>query len=155
MATLERLTLYHGAVGDCAMVHTLLSQDIDPNIQEKATIQDRANMSLMHYAAQYGYLDIVNMLLEHPAFITTQIAGGENSPLYLAMKHNQHAVIKQILQTCNVVNGGQALCYANKKKILNVVHTLLVCKIDAKALYHDGLFPLWHATLKEIFAYLT
>lgn len=139
--TLERLMIYHSALGDHAMVQYLLSQDVDPNIC------DDADMSAMHYAAQYGYLDIVDLLLEHPALITTHIADGEKSPFCLAMKHNQNMVITRITQTCTV-NGGQALCYAIKKGLLNVTRTLLACKVDPNAVNDENFFPLLLATVE-------
>ncbi len=138
--TLERLTFYHDTLGDGARVRNLLLQGIDPNIQ------DNSKKSLMHYAAQYGYIDIVTLLLEHPNFITTTIAQDEASPFYLAMKHSQLGVIKQILAACDI-NGGPVLCYAVGQGLLNVVSTLLASKIDPNAVDDTGTYPLWHAAV--------
>ncbi len=137
---LERSMFYHGVLGDCAMVHDLLSQGIDPNIC------DEANMSVMHYAAQYGYLDIVDLLLKHPALITTHIADGEKSPFYLAIEHNQNTIITRMLETC-AVNDCQVLCHAIRRGLLNTIDTLLTNKIDANAVDKVCGFPLFVATV--------
>lgn len=138
--TLEQLTLYYGALGDCAHVRTLLSCGVDPNIR------DNNNMSLMHYAAQYGYGDIVALLLEHPLFNQNHIADDEASPLCLAAKYNQLDVIKQLMITCTeTIKKEEALCYAVKKGLFDVIDTLLKLKIDPNSVDNEGEFPLWYA----------
>lgn len=137
--TLERLILYHGALGNYEHVRNLLSCNVDPNVYNDK------NMSLMHYAAQYGYSDIVALLLEHPDFNKTHIADSETSPLCLAANYNQLSVIKQIISTCETVDKGQALCYAVKKGLFDVIDTLLKLKIDPNSVDNEGEFPLWYA----------
>lgn len=138
--TLEQLALYHGALGNYTHVHNLLSCGVDPNVRD-----DKA-MSLMHYAAQYGYGNIVTLLLEHPLFNKTHIADDEKSPLCLAAKHGQLDVIKQIINTCETVDKAQALCYAVREGLFDVVDTLLKLKIDPNCVDNEGEFPLWYAT---------
>lgn len=146
-STLERSLFYHGALGDYAKVCDILSEDINPNIC------DQAKLTLMHYAAQYGYTDIVDALLKHPALITTHIADGSKSPFYLAMQHSQREVIELILKTCEIKNKELALCYATKKGLLNVISALLTHKIDPNLLDVEKFSPLCLAA-KEGDSYL-
>jgi len=119
---LEQFVLYHGASGDSAIVRNLLDKGANPN-----ACGDK-HMTLMHYAAQYGYVEIVNMLLKHPALITTDIANGEESPFYRALQYNQGATVKQIFLACKL-HGGDALCYAAQKGLLHTTRALLACNI--------------------------
>lgn len=131
--------LYYGALGNSEIVCNLLNNGADPN-----TCDDN-NMTLMHYAAQYGFVDIVDRLLKHPALIITDIATGEKSPFYLAIKYQHMPIIECILKV-HIPNCDELLCSAAKEGSLNMVRTLLACGIDANALDSKEESPLYHAT---------
>ncbi len=118
---------------------------------QKALIQilrDNAGISLMHYAARYGYSEIVTMLLEHPGLFKTAVTNGKDSPFYLAMKYDQSTIVKHILSACPI-DKGKALCYATKEGSFNVVQTLLAHNIDANTTDTQGRSPLVFAELKR------
>ncbi len=137
---LERFILYHGALGDSAIVRNLLAKGANPNAE------DDKQMTLMHYAAEYGYIDIVDILLEHPDLITSNISKDNQSPFSLAIQYHQSAVIKRIFSACNL-HGGNALCEAVKQESLTSVRTLLTCNIDANSPNEKGNYPLTFAAI--------
>jgi len=128
---LEQFMLYHAAMGDTAIVRNLLAIGADPN-----TCDDN-QMTVMHYAAEYGHVDIVDMLLQHPALITTDISNGDTSPFMLAIQRDHNLVVKNIFSTCNP-HGADTLYYAVKQGALNSVRTLLAYNVDPNALRSNG-----------------
>jgi len=138
-STSEKNLLYLVTLGDINKVCNLLDQDADPNIF------DDNNMTAMHYAAQYGYVDIVNTLLEHPKLITTHIAQGEKSPFFIAMRYNQCTIIERILATCTI-NSSEPLCYAARNGLLDIVHILLAHTVDGNTPNTNKAYPLFAAT---------
>lgn len=139
---LETLFLYYGALGNSAIVRNLLLKGANPNAC------DDKNMSVMHYAAQYGYVDIVDIVLQHPNLTTADTAKGHQSPLACAIQYNQNAVVKQIV-LAGKFNGGNILCYAVEKGSLNTVRMLITsCGIDVNVQSAAGYYPLSWAALE-------
>lgn len=136
---LEQFLLYHAAMGDTAIVRNLLAIGADPNAC------DDKQMTAMHYAAQYGHVEIVDMLLQHPALITTGIDTDRDSPFKLAIQRDHNMVVKTIFLACNL-NGTNTLHYAIRQGALNSVRTLLACNIDPNALTSNDCHPLIEAT---------
>ncbi len=116
----------------------LLAKGANPNTC------DDTNTSLLHYAAEYGYIDIVDMLLQHPALITNDIAKGEGSPFWRAAQCNQNTVVERILQVCTINHEGM-LYNAVQKGLLNTVRTLLACNFDANSTNSLGYHSLTYA----------
>jgi len=137
---LETFFLYYGALGNKTVVDNLLQKGANPNAC------DDKNMSLMHYAAQYGYIDIIKMLLQHPTLITSDIATGNQSPIGRAIHCNQSAVVKYIVSACSLPVG-DILCYAAEKGSLNTVQTLLTCT-SANSPNSHGYYPLHLAAIE-------
>jgi ankyrin repeat protein len=116
---LKKDLLYHGELGHTHTVQTILSHNIDPNIR------DTQGLSLLDYAARYGYIDIVNLLFKHPQFITTDIAQHETAPFQVAIHYNHYAIVERILSQCETIDCTEALCTAIKQKSLCMVRSLL------------------------------
>ncbi len=134
--------LYYGSLGDTNKINDLLDKGVDPNIC------DDNGTTIMHYAAQHGYIDIVDALLEHRGFTTTHLADDYQSPFLLAIKANQNEVVKHILLKC-AIDVSDALCIAAKQGSLPLVQTLLESKkVDANTLNNEGHHPLIKATEK-------
>ncbi len=151
----EKDILYYGALGNTAMVNELLNKGTNPNIC------DDKNMTLLHYAAWYGYIDIVDRLLAHPDFnkndITDKLGSvfysnyhsqsvqiTKKSPFTLAVEHKQIDVIERILKI-HPINCDELLCSAAHGGSLNLVRTLLACKVNANALDEKEFSPLYRA----------
>ena len=132
---LERFVLYHGALGNSVIVRNLLSKGANPNAC------DDTNISLMHYAAQHGYIDIVDMLLLHPALIKTNIMKCQESPLVYAMRYKQDGVAERIFSKYSI-HGGNALCCAIQEGSLNTVRSLLARAINVNSISSGGSYPL-------------
>lgn len=137
---LKRFVLYYCALGNSAVVCNLLSKGADPNAS------DGNKMTLLHYAAQCGYVDIVNQLLQHSALIATDIAKDENSPFALAMRYNHKIIIERIISIGLVDNS--LLLHAANEGLLSMVETLLASGGDANATDHEGTSALFYATAK-------
>jgi len=125
---LKKDMLYNGALGNTHIVQDILSQGIDPNTY------DDDHMSLMHYAAQYGYTDMVDILLENPRLITTDIAKDQKSPFSLAIQNHQYTVIEHILSKCRDIECNETLSYATKRGSLSLMRALLTCKVNNNTL---------------------
>jgi ankyrin repeat protein len=154
----EKDLLYYGALGDTDMVNKLLDQGTNPNIY------DNNKMTLMHYAACYGYIGIVDRLLAHPDYDKNDITEKmschsslktEESPFMLALKHNQIEVIEHILNA-HTINCDELLCSAAYVGSLNLVRTLLACNVNANALDKNKCSSLYcaaksgHANIIEL-----
>jgi ankyrin repeat protein len=132
---LESQLLYHGALGNYKTICDLLNQGADPN----AT--DDKKMTVLHYAARYGYIEISDTLLKHPKLITTHIAKGEKSPFLLAIQYNHKEIIQQIL-ALDSINRNQTLSYVAQKGLIDIVTMLLEDSDDIEILRR----PLFAAT---------
>ncbi len=132
---LERFVLFHTASGDSAIVRNLLAKGANPNACNN-------KMTLMHYATQYGYVEIVEILLKHHALnITNIIDSKDESPFDLAIKYDKSVTIKQIIALDNIFSE-DLLCYAAEKGALNCVRTLLTCNINVNSPNSKGNYPL-------------
>lgn len=138
---LENEMLYQGSLGNTEKVRDLLNQGANPNAY------DNNNMTIMHYAAEYGYIDIVNMLLTPPSRVTIDnLIDGEESPLFIAIKNNKITIIEIFLGKCTMKNM-RPLCFAVEKGSLDTVQTLLKY-IKANNADAQGCYPLCYAAQK-------
>jgi ankyrin repeat protein len=130
--------LSYGALGNTEAVTYLLSQKADPNTR------DDNGMTILHYAAQYGYIDIVKTLLTPPSQINMDILDDEDSPLLLAIEHDQNKIIELILSVYDI-KSGKPLCFAAEKGLLDPVKILLA-HARANAADDQGNYPLCYAS---------
>ena len=122
---LKRFVLYHTDLGNSEIVRNLLANGADPNEHRYDKKQD---MSLMHYAAQNGYSDIVNMLLECPNINTNNIAARYNNakyPFCLALKNGHTTIAKRILSIGSTVNILDALSLAVEYENSTIIESIL------------------------------
>ena len=77
--------------GDHPAVKALLTNDANPNMQ------DSCGKTPLHYAANYGIINIASTLLEHEADLTIK-DGDENTPLHLATIYGHHEIAALLLE---------------------------------------------------------
>jgi ankyrin repeat protein len=138
---LKTLFHYHIALGNTAIVHNLLTQGADPNDS-----LDDNNMTILQYAAQYGYNDIITLLLESPHLTTADIAKNEQSALFLAIQNNHHTIVDKIItKKPELKNNGNILCFAIEKNSLDSIRVLLAHNFNVNATDSKMTYPLMHA----------
>jgi len=124
--TLECQALYHAELGNSAVVKDLLTLGVDPNTKNNT-------MSLLHYAVRSGNGDMVNMLLNHPDFVTTNIANNDGSPFCLALEFDYMHIAKRILSVKNI-DKENSLYYATKFNKKDLVSSILFSWTNPKNL---------------------
>ncbi len=116
---LDRYLLYYGVLGNTAIVRNLLAKGANPNVREDNGI------SLMHYAMQYGYSDIVDLLAQHKVNIENSIKSAFSLNFLPAPQRNQPGgVVPSFLVG---VKDYLVLCYAIKNGLYSMVQAVLEC----------------------------
>lgn len=118
---LDRYLLYYGALGNTAIVRNLLARGANQNACEDN------GLKLLHYAMQFGYEDIVNILLEHPNAHGLKI----KSDFLPKKQGNQSAISERIFSAYALNNtDAEALWYAVENGLYTMVQNLLACNVD-------------------------
>jgi ankyrin repeat protein len=104
IASKENIELFEASLhGDFKRVKALLDAGAKPNFFYRPEDQKNA----LHIAAEHGYTDVVDILIEHGAIVNSVAATDQSTPLILAAVHAHVDVIKKLLDKGAHVNHGK------------------------------------------------
>jgi len=124
---LTKFAFYYGHLGDTEIVLNLLEKGFDPNTEKS----EGNRRTLLHYAAQYGFVGIANALLNHPklhkgAVIKEERFGGIECPLSIAIEYDQDIIVKNILAACRSAGAIDAQAVRNKALVNDALQTIKI-----------------------------
>ncbi len=143
---------------DILQVKKLLAQGISIDIQ----VKDGWNFTALHIASDYGYTELVALLLANNAnpnrYSTVAAMIGGEVPLHRALRREHKEIVKLLLEHGADVNikdahGYTALHLAVYSGNIEIIQLLLACGADIHAKHVDETTPLHAAfinTHKEI-----
>ncbi|XP_063983689.1 ankyrin repeat domain-containing protein 29 isoform X3 [Diachasmimorpha longicaudata] len=111
--------------------------------------KDKTSTTALFFAAQGGFVDIVNLLIEHGATVDScSIDGG--TPLFVACQCGHLDVVESMIERGANVNahmkdGATALFIASQNGHVRILEVLLEHGAKTDAARTDGATPLWIA----------
>lgn len=118
--------LYQAVIkGNLALLKILLQTKPKPNVNA----MDKVGLTALHAAAEFGYLDMAQMLIEAKANVNARTTDG-TSPLFLAARFNHAPIVQLLIEQGAIVDaaisdGGTPLYVAVQNNSLEAAKILL------------------------------